>query len=105
MCAHTAIVFARYMFLTMETRADQDARTAGPIFCMISEEIAEISIAQAFEKIQLFLTKLMQGFNAPEEEIFTLFASLIADVPEYIAVFLKNQADCSTFLAKSVCEV
>ncbi len=105
MCAHTAIVFARYMFLAMETRADQDARTAGPIFCMISEEIAEISIAQAFEKIQLFLTKLMQGFNAPEEEIFTLFASLIADVPEYIAVFLKNQADCSTFLAKSVCEV
>ena len=105
MCAHTAIVFARYMFLAMETRADQDARTAGPIFCIISEEIAEISIAQAFEKIQLFLTKLMQGFNASEEDICALFASLIADVPEYIAVFLKNQPDCSTILTKSVCEV
>ncbi len=61
--------------------------------------------AEAFEKIQLFLTKLMQGFNASEEDICALFASLIADVPEYIAVFLKNQPDCSTILTKSVCEV
>ena len=68
-------------------------------------QLFNLILQSTFEKIQLFLTKLMQGFNASEEEICTLFASLIADMPEYIAVSLENQADRSTILAKSVCEV
>lgn len=105
MCAHTAIVFARYMFLAMETRADKDERTAGPLFCIISEEIAEISVEEAFEKIQLFLTKLLRGFNASEEEICAVFTALIAEIPSCFASTLEKGQVSLTSGSTLVCEV
>ena len=104
-CAHTAIVFARYMFLAMETRIAQDDRTVGPLFCIISEEIAEISVNAAFEKIQLFLQKLLSGINASEEEICAVFAALLAEIPACIADILAKNRVVATFEEKSVCEV
>lgn len=104
-CAHTAIVFARYMFLAMETRVEQDERTVGPLFCIISEEIAEISVAAAFEKIQLFLTKLLRGFNSSEEEICAVFTALLAEIPVCIADMLSKERSDATFCPKAVCEV
>ena len=104
-CAHTAIVFARYMFLAMETRAEQDERTVGPLFCIISEEIAEISVTAAFVKIQLFLTKLLRGFNASEEEFCVVFSSQIDGFSECITAALEKCRIYLTSHSHLVCEV
>jgi hypothetical protein len=93
------------MFLAMETRIAQDDRTVGPLFCIISEEIAEISVTAAFEKIQLFLQKLLRGFNASEEEICAVFTALLAEIPACIADILAKSRVEATFDEKSVCEV
>ena len=50
----------RYMFLTVGIREGKDLRTAGPLFCLATEELADISFAEAFEKLQLFLEKLLE---------------------------------------------
>lgn len=62
MCAQTAIVFTRYMFLAVGVREGSDLRSSGPLFCLAADEIADISFAAAFEKLQLFLQKLLEGF-------------------------------------------
>ena len=71
MCAQCAIVFARYMFLAVGVRENQDIRTAGPLFCLAADELADISFAEAMEKLQLFLTKLLGVFNASKQDICT----------------------------------
>ena len=35
MCAQTALVFARYIFLAVTIREDEDDRSAGPLFCLV----------------------------------------------------------------------
>ena len=72
MCAQTAIVFMRYMFLAVGVREDGDLRSSEPLFCLAADEIADISFAAAFEKLQLFLQKLLEGFITQKEEICAL---------------------------------
>ena len=40
MCAQTAIVFMRYMFLAVGIREDKDLRSAEPLFCLVADETA-----------------------------------------------------------------
>ena len=54
MCAQVAIVFMRYMFLAEGIRLDKDIRSAGPLFCLVADELEDISFLVAFEKLQLF---------------------------------------------------
>ena len=61
MCAQTAIVFTRYLFLAVGVREDSDLRSSGPLFCLAADEIADISFAAAFEKLQLFLQISLLG--------------------------------------------
>ena len=66
MCAQTAIVLTRYMFLAVDVRKDSDLRSSGPLFCPAADELADIFFAAAFEKLQLFLQKLLERFYYPE---------------------------------------
>ena len=43
MCAQTAIVFTRYLFLAVGIREDSNLRSSGPLFCLAADEIADIS--------------------------------------------------------------
>ena len=61
MCAQTAIVFMRYMFLAVGVREGSDLRSSGPLFCLV----ADISFAAAFEKMQLF-PETARGIYYPE---------------------------------------
>ena len=54
MCVQCAIVFARYMFLAVGVRENQDLRSMGPLFCLAADELADISFDEAMEKLQLF---------------------------------------------------
>ena len=86
--AQTAIVFTRYMFLSLTIREDKDLRSAGPLFCLVSEELADITFSESMEKLQLFLAKLLAGLNLNLCDIANLAAQLSADLPPEIANFL-----------------
>lgn len=103
MNAHTAIVFMRYMFLSLTIREEKDSRSAGPIFCLVSEELADITFSEAMEKVQLFLAKLLEGLNGFRYNISELFTSILVDLPPYIASFLdlKNFQSVSDSAPKS----
>ena len=59
MTAHTAIIFARYMMLAVESRNITDKRTLGEIFYLISDELSDITILESFQiLIQLFFNAL-----------------------------------------------
>ena len=88
MCSHCAIVFARYMLLALEARKEQDPRTAGPIFCLISDEIADVSFQHVFELLQQIWENLLREFKLPEQQIAALFDELKANLPADIAALL-----------------
>ena len=88
--AHVAIVFLRYMLLAVEARLEQDPRTADPLFCLICDEIADSTLLETFEKLQLFLTDLLMSFNLTEKDICTLFDKLLDALPSGLAALLSN---------------
>ena len=88
MCAQTALVFTRYIFLAVTIREDKDDRSVGPLFCLICDEIADISFLAAMEKLQQFLEKVFRKFNDCEIEIQKVLIALRDDLPADIAAML-----------------
>ena len=105
MCAQCAIVFDRYMFLAVGVQENQDLRSAGPLFCLVADELMDISFAESMEKLQLFLEELLQGFNALQQDICTLIMEFLANPPSDISKFLDLNALKAGFEAKLGCEV
>ena len=62
MCAQVAMVLMRYMFLAEGIRLDMDIRSAGPLFCLVADELEDISFLVAFEKLQLFFDESIERF-------------------------------------------
>ena len=53
--AHTAVVFTRYMMLSLESRELNDNRSLGELFLYFSDEMADITWIQAFQMLlQMF---------------------------------------------------
>ena len=48
MTAHTAVVFTRYMMLSLESRESNDERSLGELFLYFSDEMSDITWIQAF---------------------------------------------------------
>lgn len=92
-CAHTAIVFLRYMFLATELRKEQDPRTAGPLFCLICDEIADVTFADSFEKLQQIWENLLRDLKLSEEQIALLFQNFRDALPSEVAVMLNFVSD------------
>lgn len=51
----------RYLFPEAGIRECSDQRTAGPLLCLVSDELADISVTAAFEKLPFFLQKPLEG--------------------------------------------
>lgn len=64
----------------------------GGLFCLAADELADISFAEAMEKLQLFLTKLLEVFNTSKQDICALTADFIRGLPKDIAIFLELPA-------------
>ena len=92
MRAQAAIVFTRYLFLAVEIREEKDLRSAGPLFCLVSEELPDITFTEAMEKLQLFLQKLFSGLTGALSDIPSFFARLLAELPPAVANFLDFSA-------------
>ena len=83
--AHVAIVFTRYLMISMEQRRSKDDRTLGEIFYFFTDELADITFGESF---QIIITAMIESVSAvfqPTEEQLAMFIEMfVGQLPEYI---------------------
>jgi hypothetical protein len=88
MAAHTAIVFTRYMMLSLESREANDNRSLGELFLYFSDEMSDITWIQAFQlMLQMFRTILADNLDSSDEKIDELVDIFMNAIPS----LLKSQ--------------
>ena len=88
MTAHTAVVFTRYMMLSLENRESNDNRSLGELFLYFSDEMADITWIQAFQMLlQMFRVILRDSTELSEDKINELVDAFMSTLP----VLLKTQ--------------
>src|SRR5574344_416815 len=86
--AHTAIVFTRYMMLSLESRESNDNRSLGELFLYFSDEMSDITWIQAFQlMLQMFRTMLADNLDSSDEKIDELVDAFMNAIPS----LLKSQ--------------
>ena len=82
MTAHTAVVFTRYMMLSLESRESGDNRSLGELFLYFSDEMADITWIQAFQMLlQMFRSILKDNTELTEEKINELVDAFMDTLP------------------------
>ena len=83
--AHVAIVFTRYLMISMEQRRSKDDRTLGELFYFFTDELADITFGESF---QIIITAMIESISAifqPTEEQLAMFIEMfVGQLPEYI---------------------
>ncbi len=80
--AHTAVVFTRYMMLSLEGRESNDERSLGELFLYFSDEMSDITWIQAFQLLlQMFRTLLTDNTELSDEKINGLVDSFMDTIP------------------------
>ena len=89
MTAHTAVVFTRYMMLSLESRESNDIRSLGELFVYISDEMADITWLQALQMLlQLFRSTLSETAELTEEKINKLVDNFLDTLPSLLKSLL-----------------
>lgn len=82
MTAHTAVVFTRYMMLSLASRESNDNRSLGELFLYFSDEMSDITWIQAFQMLlQMFRRKLTKNTGLSHEKISELMDAFINVLP------------------------
>ena len=82
MTAHTAVVFTRYMMLSLESRESNDNRSLGELFLYFSDEMSDITWIQAFQMLlQMFRTMLTENTELSDEKISELVDAFMNALP------------------------
>jgi hypothetical protein len=78
MTAHTAVVFTRYMMLSLESRESNDNRSLGELFLYFSDEMSDITWIQDFQMLlQMFRTMLSDNTELLDEKINELASAFM----------------------------
>ena len=82
MTAHTAVVFTRYMMLSLENRESNDNRSLGELFLYFSDEMSDITWIQAFQMLlQMFRAILSDTVELSETKIDELVDAFMSAFP------------------------
>ena len=82
MTAHTAVVFTRYMMLSLESREANDQRSMGEILLYFTDEMSDITWIQAFQMLlEMFRTILADNAELSEEKIDELVDAFMNTLP------------------------
>ena len=85
MAAHTAVVFTRYMMLSLESRESNDTRSLGELFLYFSDEMADITWIQAFQMLlQIFRVIVANDTELSEDKIDELVDAFMSALPPLI---------------------
>ena len=91
--AHVAIVFARYMLLALTGSQNQDLRTIGEIFFFLSDELADVTFAYAFEIIlQAMIGSIHKHFQITDEQMQEFINDFYLGLPESMQTALAKAA-------------
>lgn len=90
MTAHTAVVFTRYMMLSLENRESNDNRSLGELFLYFSDEMSDITWIQAFQMmLQMFRTILADNSELSDEKIDELVDAFMNAIPALLKLQLQ----------------
>lgn len=90
MTAHVAVVFTRYMMLSVENRESKDERSLGELFLYFSDELSDITWIQAFQVIlQMFSKLLSNDCELSEDKISELTDAFMNTIPSALKDRLK----------------
>ena len=90
MTAHTAVVFTRYMMLSLESRESNDSRSLGEIFLYFTDEMSDITWIQAFQMLlQMFQNILVDELELSEEKLDELVDAFMNAIPTVLKSKLK----------------
>lgn len=90
MTAHVAIVFTRYMMLSVENRESQDERSLGELFLYFSDELADITWLESLKLLmELFRAVMKKCLELSEETVSELVDIFISGIPSEIRTKLK----------------
>ena len=90
MTAHTAVVFTRYMMLSLENRESKDERSLGELFLYFSDEMSDITWIQAFQMmLQMFRTILTEHCALTDEKITELVDAFMNAIPTLLKTQLQ----------------
>ena len=82
MTAHTAVVFTRYMMLSLESRESNDERSLGELFLYFSDEMSDITWIQAFQLLlQMFREMAADNLDIADDKIDALVDAFMDAVP------------------------
>ena len=80
--AHTAVVFTRYMMLSLESRESNDSRSLGEIFLYFTDEMSDITWIQVFQMLlQMFQNILVDELELSEEKLDELVDAFMNAIP------------------------
>ena len=83
--AHVAIVFTRYMLLSVEKRLNEYNRTVGELFFLMADELQDITFNQSMAIIvQAFLESVQELLQLSDEQIKSLLDIFVTRLPAYL---------------------
>lgn len=90
MTAHTAVVFSRYMMLSLESREANDNRSLGELFMYFSDEMSDITWIQAIQMLlQMFRTMLSDNTELSDDKIDELVDTFMNTLPALLKTQLQ----------------
>ena len=89
MTAHTAVVFTRYMMLAVSKRESEDPRSMGELFMCCTDELADVSFAQAFSLLMdLFVGHAVEYLSISEQVISAFVDKFLEAIPDALKIKL-----------------
>jgi len=83
--AHAAIVFLRYMLLSVEQRQNEDYRTLGDLFFFLVDEMADITF---YRSLTILMTALMaslcETLRLSNDQISVFMLDFESKLPKYL---------------------
>lgn len=88
-CAHTTIVFTRFIILEWLRRKENDERTLGGLFLIMCDEVKDMDLKTAIQNIALLLMKTIVKLSKKfSEEILRQVKLFFFEQPRYIQEML-----------------
>lgn len=82
---HTTIAMTRYIFLAVEQRCHDDQRTIGSLFFACSEEIKDLSLIEALQRLlALAFDKIRSSGEFVEDVVITMIDAIMGTAVEFI---------------------
>ena len=83
--AHTAIVFLRYMLLSVEQRQNEDYRTLGELFFFLVDEMADITCYRSLAILMaVLMASLCETLILSNDQISGFILDFESRLPKYL---------------------